>query len=215
MAELNIGGEDKDNIGSLGNIGAFYFTGEEISTENIFRALFMPWNYLPDIDEENAYRECIKRRYSGELLSLFDRALLCNRFSLYRQGKISVNFNWLMNEFTNRVKNACHIYLYGAGEIAKEVYKYTQGLNIKVDALIVSNKEDVVGNDVVSFDKIVGKIEKSDLIILALDEKYHLDIMQKINNNKKSDNIFPHNGIGFREFMKIVREKIHLMQGRL
>ena len=45
--------------------------------------LLVAGDYLPDIDEENAYRECIKRRYSGELLSLFDRALLCNRFSLY------------------------------------------------------------------------------------------------------------------------------------
>lgn len=43
------------------------------------------------------------------------------------------------------------------------------------------------------------------LIILGLDEKYHLEVLNNLFGKNFTKQVFPYNGIGFREMMKIIR----------
>lgn len=42
------------------------------------------------------------------------------------------------------------------------------------------------------------------IIILGLDERYHLEVLDHLYGCGWQKHIFPHNGIGFRDFIRVV-----------
>lgn len=47
--------------------------------------------------------------------------------------------------------------------------------------------------------------DKNILIIFGMDEKYHLEVLNNLYHKNFTKQVFPYNGIGFREMMKIIR----------
>lgn len=196
---------DKSNIAGLCNIGGMRLKEEtEDSIENLFLGLFINWNYLPDNRHLCEYRQRIKKEYDEQYYQMFEQAIECNMFSLYRRQGLEIPLKTVKDEFENVLKKAEKIYIYGAGKIGREVEKYIRNCfdEKKIRGHIISDKKMNTCDDVIE----LSEIENMDcsVIILGLHEKYHLEVLNSLYQKGLSKYVFPYNGIGFRELMKVI-----------
>ena len=213
---LAAGGEkfwlhDEGNVAGFGNIGAVHFCKNATDcwdyAENLFMALRLNWNYMPDSNSMNAYKERILKNYGDAGRVLLDEAIELNEFSLYRQNKIKIDLRSVRKGlFYYIINNKGKVYVYGDGRIANEVKDF-----------MIRNKKDIAGYvvtrrteksnantiDVIEFAKKYSPNE--DTIILGLDEQYHEQVIRSLYSIGAGDNVYPRNGVGFREMLRIIR----------
>ena len=89
---------DEMNIADFGNIGAVNFyknpSNLAMNIDNLFMALRMNWNYIPDKKSLCEYKKRIATSYGEQGLALFEQAIQLNEFSLYRQKKLNYDSFW-------------------------------------------------------------------------------------------------------------------------
>lgn len=102
-----------------------------------------------------------------------------------------------LNEFDDevlKISNYDHIYIYGAGDVAREVFfcLSNKPYSIKIDAFLVSEVNDrtadnIEGIPVVSYDD--GTIDKTGIIVIAVLEKYRDEICELLDSNEMPNRI--------------------------
>lgn len=197
---------DKDRIAGLSNIGAVRLNeNTPDSIENLFLSLFVNWNYIPDKKSLEEYRKRIIKEYNACYYKMFEQAIECNMFSLYRRGKLCMNLRNVKKELDEAVKKAVKIYIYGAGKISKEVKRYVEiiGGQKRIAGHVVTINNLKQDKDIFELEDIAE--DENILIILGLDEKYHLEVLNNLYHKNFTKRVFPYNGIGFREMIKIIR----------
>lgn len=200
-------GEDYSRIARLANIGAIRLDKScACDIENLFLSLFVNWNYIPDKKSLNEYRRTIEKYYDKQYFKMLEQAIECNIFSMYRRNHLSVRIKNIKDEMSCLVKKATEIYIYGAGEIGRFVEYYVRNLlNIDhITGYIVTNKGGLNSKDKL-YELSEIKTTENMLIILGLDEKYHLDVLNNLYRKGFAEYVFPHNGVGFREMMEVIK----------
>ncbi len=196
---------DKKNIAGISNIGAIQLDeSTPNSIENTFFSLFINWNYIPDKQSLEEYRQRIAKEYNEIYSKMFERAIECNVFSLYRRNGIKIPLNVIKDGLGKALKEAEKIYIYGAGKISRNITKYVErvlGEHI-ISGYIVTHKCLYSQKNIYTLEDI----ERDDnlLIILGLDEKHHLDVLDYLYEKGFSRQVFPYNGVGFREMIEFI-----------
>ena len=103
-----------------------------------------------------------------------------------------------------KLKNASRIYIYGDGKIGHDVNTFLSRNNIKVAGHIVTHKTELNFADTMDIGEYKEKISPKDTIILGLGEQHHEQVIRSLNAIGAGKNIFPLNGVGFREMMTII-----------
>ena len=74
---------DIDDDGCINNIGAFVINDDtDRYIENVFSALAMTWNYVPDGKLLELYREHYRKYYDSDMMTLYDVAVKLNKRNL-------------------------------------------------------------------------------------------------------------------------------------
>ena len=197
---------DECRIARLGNIGGIRLNeNTPTNVESLFLALFINWNYIPDRQSLCEYRGRISKQYDKKYKRMFEQALECNVFSLYRRGGLSISLGEIKRDLETTLQKAEEIYIYGAGEISKKVRRFVENTieGYHIEGYIVTDKKNMASEKCVYELQEIAKREQT-LILLGLDEKYHLDVLDNLYQKGFSKNVFPYNGVGFREMMKVI-----------
>lgn len=195
---------DDSRIACLSNIGAIKLNEETPnSIDSLFMALFINWNYIPDNMSLNEYRVRIKAEYDAKYYNMFEQALECNTFSLYRQKKLIISLQTIKCEFERILDKAEKVYIYGAGILGRKVKTYIERyLDRNIEGYIVSGKNLNESAHIIELSELEN-VEHS-IIVLGLDEKYHLEVLDNLYQKGLARYVFPYNGIGFRELMEVI-----------
>ena len=207
---------DKNNMAGFPNIGAFKINNDTYKHVNDwFLALFINWNYIPQSWQIAEYRYRIEKDYGVDYCQMFDKALECNEFSLYRRKGFTLPLHLMYNRLNKAiVESKKNVYIYGHGEIAHKVHRYLCGNLLSTDDIkgfIVSDRSVNINNNYPVFELYDLNVdEKNFVIILGLKEEYHLDVLKLIYKYGYQNNVFPYNGIGFREMLEIMLHNLKL-----
>ncbi len=174
------------------------------SIENVFFSLFINWNYIPDRKSLDEYHQRIEKEYDAIYCKMFERAIECNLFSLYRRNGIKIPLKVIKDDFKKVLKKAEKIYIYGAGKISKNITRYIERFlgEHKILGYIVTDNSSYYSKNIYTLEDI--ERDNNSLIILGLDEKYHLDVLHNLYEKGFSKQVFPYNGVGFREMMQFI-----------
>ena len=191
---------DEMNYFDLANIAAVQLKEDFLNDiDNLFSALFINWDYIPDKKSLEEYRNRIEKDYGKKYLQIFEQSLKCNIYSLYKRGGLHIPIKKAKKELDFVIENAREIYVYGAGKIASQVKKYIETKNRKVAGYITST------------DCGISSLQLRDnnaIIFLGLDEKYHWDVLQLIVEHNLENNVYPNFGIGFREMLTVIEQEL-------
>ena len=94
--------------------------------------------------------------------------------------------------FEDFIRNSPCIYIYGAGKVGAKVYHYIKnmGMENKVKSFITTSKIDIAEYMCISVDSIDDmseKIEKDDLIVIAVRKKYQKEIRRILEDMQLSN----------------------------
>ena len=200
--------DDPEKIANYGNIAAIKLDCTSDSTkDNLFRGLFLSWDYLPSEQHLREYEKRIEREWGTDKLSLFKSALTLNTFALYRRNRIKVNIRYIREQMEYLIKSNLDIYVYGAGEIGKKVEQFFDMHGKKIAGFIVTEKTEGDDRDnVFQYDCL--NPPRNYKIVLGLGERHHPNIISIISKTFGSEALFLNNGIGYREMMQIVAESV-------
>lgn len=197
---------DEGRLGGFSNIGAMKLNKySQYSLENLFLGLFINWNYIPDKRSLDEYREVIAKKYDEKYYKMFEQAIECNVFSLYRRNQLMVSIGKIKSELDKIIMVHEKVYIYGAGAIGNAIREYVENLldGKRIGGFIVTEKKEQQRNNIFE----LKEINETDnmVIILGLNEKYHLEVIGDLHKEGLSKYLFPYNGIGFREMLEIIK----------
>lgn len=199
---------DKLNYFNLSNIAAISlkenFINDIDNIDNLFAALFVNWDYIPDKQSLNEYRVRIEKDYGKKYLQIFEQSLESNVYSLYKRGGLHIPINKVKQEFDTIIENASEIYVYGAGHIGSRVRKYIEAKNKKIAGYVTSYG----GGCSISIKEFQQLQNDNAIIVLGLCEEYHWDVFQLIVEYNLEKSIYPNYGIGFRELMTVIDQEL-------
>lgn len=194
---------DSDRIADFPNIGGVVLAKDYREyLDNLFFALFMNWDYIPQQKQMEEYKRRIIKDFGEKYKKMFERAEELNRFSLYRTNRISLNWYHMKENLLK--KKGKKLYLYGHGSIAYMVQEYIEKIfGERIAGYLVSDGQNKDDNTyyLEEFLQMHRTDLKDCLIILALDERWHWDIIYKIKQLGLKDLLFPYNGVGFRDML--------------
>lgn len=195
---------DENRIAGISNIGAVRLDeNSDKSIDNLFMALFINWNYIPDKKSLEEYCQRILKEYGEYYYHMFEQAIECNTFSLYRRRQLAIPLMQIKHKFEKILKEADKVYIYGAGKIGKKIEKYINNFVGKdIAGFIVSSGREESTESVSELHEL--KTADNSVIILGLDEKYHLEVLDNLYQRRLSSHVFPYNGVGFREMMQVI-----------
>lgn len=70
---------------------------------------------------------------------------------------------------------------------------------------VVTKKNGQERMPVLSISEFANRKGEDFVILLGLDEKYHEEVLRGLRHAGFSENVFPRNGVGFRELLALVR----------
>lgn len=198
---------DANRIAQFANIGALQINEDTLKyIDNMFLALFICWDYIPEIWQLLEYREVLEQKYGAYYAELLDRAVELNTFSLYRRKMISFGWGDIKRKLATEMEKKKYIFLYGNGKYAQEVTEYIEREGYMVSGYIISDGEPKRSAADNLFYVEEFKMRYADeleqcTVILALDEKYIMSVISNIYKKHMADVIFPQNGVGLREML--------------
>lgn len=189
---MNFSNKSKDIHGFL-SIGAFEVS--EITrhnVQNVFLALSIPWFYIPDERQIKIYRDYYRAKYNGNLLELFDMAVILNERTkddifLSRRPKFSADDFFMLFDFMNYCRKQKNLYIYGHGIYGKALGKFLFESGIPVKGFVISdNQPDQDGCMPVSSLKpsddyilLLGVAPKTQDVICAQYKNYNLQRIEQ------------------------------------
>lgn len=131
-----------DNQYNYIGLGAFEITKETREyIENIFSALLITWNYMPDSAQLGLYREHYQKYYSDELVEEFDIAVEMNRNTLLKRRALCKDSLHSIYELLNKLADKKNIYIYGCGIIGTKLYDCLGSFGIKLEGYVISDSQ--------------------------------------------------------------------------
>lgn len=188
----------KDSIDkeAFPNIAAFQIIEDTNKyIENCFSALTMPWNYIPQSNQLEEYRNIFLNYYDLNYIQLYDIAVKMNRNLLntikHKQiMKEKDKKRKLITEFHSFWLTGKKIYLYGCGQFGKMVNLYAKNRNMKIEGFVVSDCEYVTKySEIENVIPISELIDKKDniFIMLTLDNKFRKEVIENFKQNNFSN----------------------------
>lgn len=132
---------DNNQFNSPG-IGAFQITpdtGKYI--ENMFSALTITWNYMPDSVHIELYRRWFLQYYNDNLVEEFEEAIKMNQITMERKTKRTVEEIHSIYELLLRLKGRKNIFIYGCGELGVKLCNLLEGFAIRIEGYVISDDQ--------------------------------------------------------------------------
>lgn len=167
---------DSSSFSNYPNIGAVVVnedTRKNIS--NMFLALLLTWNYLPDGKQIAGYRKVIEEFYDESLVQIFDASLELNK-RCHKKNKSCAIENLAYLFPFSRVRRGAKIILFGAGKVGRS-YKW-QNDNLKYCNIIkwVDSSYQSIDIAGVTAPNEINDVEYDFIVIATTMEKYAKEI---------------------------------------
>lgn len=188
-------GRDSKRPSEYPNIGLIRLNADtKKHISNVFSALMLNWDYLPETREREIYRNFYMRFYSPQDILMMDNAfqnntewIAVNRVQYEVMERIIYHGEW--RKFSASIKNipipkAEYYYVYGHGNVSRRCLRYLLRSGIKITAILdknASEKEDERGIPVIRLDKErLNEIKCSCSLIMILVSKYDKEIVGEL-----------------------------------
>lgn len=172
------------------NLAAFRINEDtEKYIMDVFSALIIPWSYMLDEKQINAYRDLIKKNYSMEYVDLFEEAIRLNYNTLKNEKAVKEIINDILKCFT--LENS--IYIYGAGARGNALKKFLEDRGKQIKGFIISDgRKDVIDSDLpVHYLSEIDKDKSFILVAVHSAEVRQLLISREMRYYDISKNVFP------------------------
>lgn len=139
-----ITGSSSDQTCLTHNIGAFRVTEDTgIYLDNVFSALSINWNYIPDEAHIKQYRNFYEGFYNDEQLELFDTSLELNCELVKQKNKEKIEEFLSLKNFVEQLEDKKEIYIYGCGNYGKKLYNLLNQMNVIVESFVISDGHEI------------------------------------------------------------------------
>lgn len=137
-------GMEKGNPYNYPGIGAFQVTqNTRTYIENLFLSLTISWDYIPEDEQLNLYKQYIRQYYSKELYRQFIAAIELNRGSIEKRTGYFSKGLYNLFALVEELKEKTPIYVYGCGYYGKRIYDVLQHWNgINIEGYVISNNQE-------------------------------------------------------------------------
>lgn len=173
---------NRENTAGYPNICAFMINDDTIKNiDNVFSALTINWEYVPDSRQVDLFRNHIKKYYDRKYVDIFNTAVSLNRFSLERKEKNQKEDLKSFIDFIRDMYQRENIWLYGSGKVGQRLYKVLQICGINIKGFLVSDDQEVRYDLSVPVQHLsdVKELMEQYNIIIAVDSKSK-DFINKI-----------------------------------
>ncbi|RKI88653.1 class I SAM-dependent methyltransferase [Parablautia intestinalis] len=175
---------ENDNQYNYIGLGAFEVTKETRKyIENVFSALLMTWNYIPDSEQIGLYRKHFLRYYSNDLVEEYDTAVEMNRNTLLKKRMVRKDGLYGIYELINKLADRKNIFIYGCGMYGTKLFDCLESFGVKIEGYVISDNQ--VKPEIDKRVEYISDIESSDCtFVLGMNVGKQKDICQ----SDKSDN---------------------------
>lgn len=155
----------EDNKYNYIGLGVFEITKETRQyIENVFSALMLTWNYMPDFEQLDLYRQWFLEHYSYELVEEFDVAVDMNKNTFLKvQTTCSEGFHNICG-LLHQLKDRENVYIYGCGVYGRKLYDCLESMGLKIEGYVISDGQ--IKPDIDKKVEFISDIETSDSIFI-------------------------------------------------
>lgn len=177
--------KETDNLTDYPNIAAFKITDDtEKHIKDIFSALTITWEYMPEETDIEKYKDFFGRCYPKDMQEAFVVSVALNKKTLEKRwekriekGKAAVDLCRLLNQ-TDKYKK---IYIYGYGKYGKLFATIMEQADIKVSGFVISDNQ-ALGSELPEEVIHIGDVEdKTALFIVAVAKCNEPEIKAELN----------------------------------
>ncbi len=135
-----ITGRGNDNEYNYIELGAFRVTKDTKKyIQNVFSALLITWQYLPDCSQMTLYRQAMGKYYDSQLMELFDMAVKLNKKTLSQKRVMDKITLSSIQELLEKLRNKKTIFIYGCGVYGTKLYSLLETFHVRVEGYVVSD----------------------------------------------------------------------------
>jgi predicted O-methyltransferase YrrM len=135
-------GRGADNKYNYIELGAFRITKDTRKyIENVFSALLITWQYIPDKLQMNIYKGFLSRYYDDRLMEEFEIAEKLNEKTVY-QKKIDNKICMIkVHNLIKSLENKKNIFVYGCGTVGEKLYNLLEAFGIELSGFVISDDQ--------------------------------------------------------------------------
>lgn len=131
-----------DNQYNYIGLGGFEVTKETRNyVENVFLALSMTWDYMPDAEQIQLYREQFTKYYNNDLVEEFNMAVEMNNNTLLKRRMICKEGLCNIHKLLNKLENKKNIFIYGCGTYGTMLYDCLESFGIDIQGYVISDNQ--------------------------------------------------------------------------
>lgn len=176
--KLQYGGED--NIYNYPGMGIFRVTSDTRKyIADVFSALTITWNYMPDLAQLKLYRNFLRTYYNDILLDEFDVAVKMNKSTLERKKNTNKIELYNVQKLLYQLRDKNNIYIYGCGAYGIKLYDLLESCGIRLKGYVISD-----GQRKKCIDKKIeylSDIDKDDCtLVLGMSDAYQKEVCDNI-----------------------------------
>jgi hypothetical protein len=126
------------------NIGAILITEDTVKNiENVFSSLMITWNYLPQAEHIEIYRNWYSKYYKKELVDEFETAVRMNAATLEANRLYDAEMFRHVFAFCNNVKDQSgNIYIYGCGNYGRKLCRLFDCFGVEIEGFLISDSQE-------------------------------------------------------------------------
>ena len=180
---------DIDDDGCINNIGAFVINDDtDRYIENVFSALAMTWNYVPDGKLLELYREHYRKYYDSDMMTLYDVAVKLNKRNQYNDLMSFIKVYRWIEEVKYR-----NIYIYGYGILGRRLCSMLRSCGIHVAGYIVSDGQKISAcdEDCVQYLSEIAYDKDRDIILIGVRCELQMEICVNLSEHGINEYILP------------------------
>lgn len=135
-------GRGSDNEYNYIELGVFRVTQDTKKyIQNVFSALLVTWQYLPDCSQMTLYRQVMEKYYDNQLMELFDMAAKLNKRTLSQKSAMDKITLSSIQELLENLRNKKKIFIYGCGVYGTKLYSMLETFHIQVEGYVISDNQ--------------------------------------------------------------------------
>lgn len=142
VAGEKIVGRGNDNPYGYIELGIFKVTQDTAEyIENVFTALMITWDYIPDSAIIELYGKWFAQYYTEALIEEWDMAVEMNRNTISEKQRADRAGVRSIHKLLEKLEKKENIFIYGCGGIGMKLFALLEDLGIKVEGYILSDGE--------------------------------------------------------------------------
>lgn len=139
-------GRGNDGFGNYIGLGALRIMPDTRKyVEDLFCALMLTWQYMPDLEQIELYREWFSKIYADDLLEEFNTAVEINKRTLSMKesyyNKCKADGVSAVIDLAKRLENKENVYIYGCGIYGKAMCDLLESIGVEVKGYVVSDDQ--------------------------------------------------------------------------